>query len=272
MAAREAGVERVGTTQEFVDPLYTLCRRTPVTGSSLGIITVSGGAGVLMADAAAECGFDVPPLPQAALGQRLASGSAVNPVDTTAQAMNDMTLVRDAMRVMMAHDGFDAIIGFFMNWPDSPALGAPLRTAIAEGMANGTDRTVAICMNSGPATVADFERAGMLVFDDPSYAIRALAGSRRLAVALARDRDAVIEIKAAAPLPGEALDEAGAGALLVRAGIPMAPVSVAKGASAAEDAARIAKAFNSPVALKILSPRYRAQIRYRRRSAQSLRR
>lgn len=252
--ARSAGVERVDTTQAFVDLLYTLARKPPVAGERLGILTVSGGAGVLMADAAARTGFALPPMPadaQARLARRVPFGSAVNPIDTTAQAMNDATLVRDATRAMLDEGGYDAVATFFMNWPDSPLLGPPLRAAIAEGMKGHEDRIVAVAMNTGDETRRSFDAAGMLVFDDPSHAIDALAASRRLGQVLASSNVAVPTLPASTSLELHRLDEAQACNLLSEAGVPMTRTVTAR---TLEEIARAAAAFDTPVALKILSP------------------
>jgi acyl-CoA synthetase (NDP forming) len=253
-AARAAGVERVETTQAFVDLLYTLCRRPPVAGNRLGVLTVSGGAGVLMADAASAAGFRLPPMPeaaQAAIAARVPFGSAVNPIDTTAQAMNDPTLVRDATHAMLAEGGYDAVVSFFMNWPDSPLIGPGLRAAIAEGMAGHEERTVAMAMNASDETRRAFDAAGMLVFDDPSHAVVALAASRRIGEALARSGDIGASLPPTVPLPRRSHDEAEAVALLAAAGVPMTDVVTAPTPDAV---AAASTALGRRVALKILSP------------------
>src|SRR5271170_15500 len=53
-ALRRYGVERVETTEQMLDLTYALSRTALPRGNRLGIVTISGGAGVLMADAA-EC-------------------------------------------------------------------------------------------------------------------------------------------------------------------------------------------------------------------------
>ncbi len=253
-AAADAGIERVDTTQAFVDLLYTLSRRPPVAGRDLGIVTVSGGAGVLMADAASEHGFRLPPMPAAAQAKLKAAipfGSATNPVDTTAQAMNDLSLVGLAIGTMLNDAGYDAVVGFFMNWPDSATLGPTLRATIAEAIADHGDRTVAVAMNAGPDTVAAFDRAGLLVFDDPSHAIRALAGSRRIGEALARSATAALPVGRVEPLPTGAIDEHQAAVALSAAGVPMAALTRA---SDPDEVGNAVATLGRPAVLKILSP------------------
>lgn len=252
--ARDAGVARVATTAEFVDLLYTLSRRAPVPGNRLGIVTVSGGAGVLMADAASDHGFNLPPMPEAAqarLKTAIPFGSAVNPVDTTAQAMNDLSLVGQAITAMLDDAGYDAVAGFFMNWPDSPALGPQLRAAITAAIAGRDDRTIAVAMNAGAETVRSFDEAGLLVFDDPSHAIAALGGSRRLGEAMRKPPIAMQwDVAGGLPLPAR-IDEHMAGRLLSAAGVPMAELILAETPDAVGAAI---DAMREPAVLKILSP------------------
>ncbi|MCC5857147.1 MAG: acetate--CoA ligase family protein [Ectothiorhodospiraceae bacterium] len=254
-AIRFAGAERVHTTQAFIDLLYTLSRRPPLGGRRLGVLTMSGGAGVLMADAASDHGLELTPLPEDArawLDERIPFGSAVNPVDTTAQAVNDMNLVRDALRVMLERGGHDAVVSFFMNWPDNPSIGPALKQAIAEGITGFDDRTVAIAINAGDAVKRDFDKAGMLVFEDPSFAVDALAASARIGERL---REPAPQLQALQPAGDDAslagLDEAETAERMRRAGIPMSALEVAGDADAA---AAAADRLGYPVALKILSP------------------
>lgn len=250
---RAAGVERVETTQQFVDLLYTLCRRPPVSGNRLGILTVSGGAGVLMADAASAAGFELPFMPQAAqaaLKRRIPFGSAVNPVDTTAQAMNDPTLMRDAAAAMLNHGGYDAVVCFFMNWPDSPIIGPGLREALEAALVDHTDRTVAIAMNATEETRRSFDAAGLLVFEDPSHAVAALGASRRLGEALARDAVTQPDLPRPDPLPSGPFDEFEAATLLAEGGVTMAPIVEGE---TPEAIAAAAQTLSGPIALKIRS-------------------
>lgn len=92
-ALRSYRVERVDTTDRFLDLTYAVSRARLPRGNRLGIVTISGGAGVLMTDAAAAEGLEVPPLGIAAQRRLLAAnplGSPRNPVDVIGQALNNM--------------------------------------------------------------------------------------------------------------------------------------------------------------------------------------
>ncbi|MDN3516556.1 acetate--CoA ligase family protein [Aquisalimonas lutea] len=254
-AVRFGGAERVHNTQAFIDLIYTLSRRPPLAGRRLGVLTMSGGAGVLMADAAAGHGLELTPLPEDArawLAERIPFGAATNPVDTTAQAVNDMSLVGDALRVMLERGGHDAVVSFFMSWPANPSIGPRLKTAIAEGIEGFDDRTVAIAVNAGAEVKADFDAAGMLVFDDPTFAVDALAASARIGERL---REPVPVLESPREPGGQQdlarLDEAQTAALMRDAGVPM---SDHRTATTPDEAVAAAEALGYPVAVKILSP------------------
>jgi len=82
---------RADTTSEMIDIAYMLSGMRKYgklpSGNKIGIATVSGGAGVMMADAAEEAGLDVAPLPektQKYLKELVPFAGTRNPVDFTA--------------------------------------------------------------------------------------------------------------------------------------------------------------------------------------------
>ena len=82
-------------------------------GDRVAVVTVSGGAGVLMADALAGCGFELPELKEetrTAIARVIpAYGSARNPVDITAQAVHTGGLMR-ALELLHGGGEVDAIV------------------------------------------------------------------------------------------------------------------------------------------------------------------
>ncbi|MGL4285124.1 MAG: acetate--CoA ligase family protein, partial [Phreatobacter sp.] len=80
---RQMGGYRARTTEELIDVVEALARRGPLAGNRLGVLTISGGAGVLMADDAEAAGLVLPVMPaatQARLKAENPLGSFVNPV------------------------------------------------------------------------------------------------------------------------------------------------------------------------------------------------
>lgn len=83
------GVVLVDDTDSLVEAAYTLGTVPRMDGPGVGIITSSGGAGILAADHAERYGLEVHPLDDAtsaAVASRIPEyGAATNPVDLTAQ-------------------------------------------------------------------------------------------------------------------------------------------------------------------------------------------
>lgn len=250
---RQYGVHRATTTEEQIDVAYACARGIFPKGNKLGVVTLSGGAGVLISDSAERNGLDVAPMPEAAqktLKELLPIATVVNPVDTTAQALNDMNLLARNIEVILEQGGYDALIGFFTTVPNTRTLSKPLREAIAAGCARFPDRLIALQMIADPEVVREYERAGFLVFEDSDRAVAALAALSRFGASLSRPADTT-RVEAAAPIGGEALSERAAKELLGKAGIPFLDERLAADAASAGAAA---DAIGYPVVLKIVSP------------------
>ncbi len=216
-------------------------------------MTLSGGAGVLICDAAERHGLDVSPMPEAAqakLQALLPFATVTNPVDTTAQALNDMSLLARNLEVMLEEGGYGSLVGFFTTVPNTRTLSGPLRKAITEGCARFSDRLIVMSMIGDPEVVADYEKSGFLVFEDPERAVVAIAALVGFARAFAGDGEAAPAAAKATALPDRALSEVEAKALLREAGVPFLDERLATSAAAAGEAAQ---ALGFPVAMKIVS-------------------
>jgi acetate---CoA ligase (ADP-forming) len=249
------GVERVDTTERFLDLTYAASRARLPRGNRLGIVTISGGAGVLMADAAEAEGLEVPPLPIAAQHRLLAVnplGSARNPVDVTGQALNNIDLVRQHVAALFEDAIYDCAVGFFTAWPAISNLGPKLQLALREGTQGRAERPMALVILAPADIVQAYEADGFLVFEDPSRAIAALGAMFRLSVRLNAQprRSAPARVPLAGLLPQRRLSEVEAKQLLSQAGISLLPERLVESADAARDAAAT---LGCPVAMKIVS-------------------
>ena len=255
-ALRRFGVARVDTTEQMLDLAYAMTRGRLPRGNRLGIVTISGGAGVLMADAAEREGLAVPPLPEAVQARLLAANPLAaprNPVDITAQAVNDFGLVRDNVAALLEEGEYDCFAGFFTMWPGLGAIGPKLQAALREGSVKRDDRPFALVVIAPPEIAAGYEADGYLLFEDPARAIAALGAMARIAARFAAaPPGAPPPLPAGAqPVPPEKVGEAEAKRLLASAGIALLPERLARSAHAA--AAAFDALGGGPVALKIVS-------------------
>lgn len=250
---RQHGAYRARATEELIDIAYATRRRVYPTGRRLGLVTISGGAGVLMADAAEDYGLDVAPMPEGAqtrLKAALPFASPVNPVDVTAQVFNDMSLIRTNMDLMFAEGGYDAIVAFFTSMAGSPVNAEGLREALVGSARENPDTPIVLSAIAPPEIVADYECDGFLVFEDPTRAVAAVAALTRFGESFARPPLDAAPPRAAEALLAGPMTETRAKEVLAAAGIPMLEERLAPDPEAAADAAA---ELGFPVALKIVS-------------------
>lgn len=252
---KQYGAHRANSTDELVDIAYAACRGILPKGRKLGVVTISGGAGVMIADAAEDHGLDVAAMPahgQAALKAILPFAAVRNPVDVTAQAFNDLGLISQNLQIMLSEGGYDAILAFFTMVASAPMIAEPVRDALRKGLEGHDDTLVALSI-LGPDEIKRFyEDDGILIFEDPSRAVAAIAAlcgfAERFAAVAAGSATALPG--ASEPLPQGPFDESQSKALLAAAGLPVVEEHVV---ASAEAAARAAASIATPLAMKVLS-------------------
>jgi acyl-CoA synthetase (NDP forming) len=222
-------------------------------GNSLGVVTVSGGAGVIISDAAEAAGLAMPEMPteaQTALKAILPFAAPRNPVDVTAQFLNDLSLVDTFLSTMLSAGGYRSVLGFF-TYTAGGAAAPRLREELRRARRSHPDRLFVLCAIASPEQVRGYEEDGFTVFEDPVRAVEAIAAMGRFGEAFARPARKMPPVPQGIALPPANPSEAQAKALLADAGIPAAPEQVATDAQAAVAAART---LGFPVVLKIVSP------------------
>lgn len=250
---REFGVHRVRDVDELLDVAYAATRRIYPVGNTLGVLTLSGGAGVMMSDAAEALGLAMPPMPEeaeAALRGLVPFAATGNPVDCTAQVFNDLSLVGRFAEAVAAEGGYRSLLAFFTQVGGSGGLAPRIQAELAAVRARHPDRLWAVSVIAPPERAAAWEADGFLVFEDPTRAVTALAAMGGFGEAFAAPPPAPVALPDVA-LPEAAPDEAEAKALLAAAGIPAVPERVARDAG---EAVAFAVALGYPVVLKLLSP------------------
>ena len=250
---RQYGAYRARSTEEMLDIAYACRPRTFPTAKRLGLVTISGGAGVLMADAAEDFGIETPPMPEAAqaeLKALLPFASPRNPVDVTAQAFNDMRLVEANMRIMLEQGDYDAILAFWTSVAGTPTIAEKLIAAVTRGVAGFDDRLIVHSLVATQDIVEQYEAQGHLVFEDPTRAVAAIAALMWFGESFARSRRAAPAASALPDLPAGQLGEQAAKAVLAAAGIAVVADRLARTPS---EAAAAAQAFGVPVAMKVAS-------------------
>jgi len=251
---REFGAHRARTTEEMLDVAALATRRIYPAGNTLGVITISGGAGVVIADAAERLGLSMPEMPedaQAELKRLVPFAAPRNPVDCTAQAFNDTSLIGRFTESMVVNGGYSSVLGFFTQVGASPSIAPALRAQMKAVRDRHPDRLYVLSVVAPRERVQEYEADGFTVFEDPTRAAVAIAAMGGFGDSFAAGPSTAPPVVPPPGLPAESPDEAGAKRLLAAAGIATVPEQACR---TADEAAAAASGLGWPVVLKLLSP------------------
>ena len=253
-AFRQFGAYRARDTDEMLDIAYAASFGVFPKSPRVALVSISGGVGVQMADAAVGFGLDVAPLGESAqtrLKAALPYASPRNPVDITAQAFNRVELIADNLGIVFEEDQHDAVVAFFTYVAAADGMIEPIRQAIHAARERRPGCALVLSIVAPPDVVRQYEAVGCPVFEDPTRAVRAVAALHRFSRIFAERADAPAIAPRAASLPDGPLSERQAKRLLADAGVPVVQEELARNP---DEAARIAAAFGGPVAVKLCAP------------------
>ena len=249
----EFNVHRVNTAAELIDVAYLLSFGTLPAGNKLAVATISGGAGVLMADAAADAGLNMPKMPKATqerLKKIIPFAGPQNPVDFTAQVYNEFPTITEYVRAIFEEGGYDSVIAFFSSLLYSDLLTAKLIEALLPVRREFPDRLFIMCAMGPAKNRRKIEKCNIPVLEDPTSAINAIAAVSAIGKGFASKKTkSTIKVKALT-LPRGRLNEVAAKLILAQLGIG-SPKEVLVSTKA--EAISAARDINKPVALKIVS-------------------
>jgi acetate---CoA ligase (ADP-forming) len=251
---RQCGVYRASTMEEFFEVGYAAATRPPPADARVGLVTVSGGVGVLMADHAAARGLDVAPMPehvQRAIKAEVPFAGTRNPLDVTGQVVSDYGLLERSLDLVIQEGGYPSVICFAGSVGRSPVNGPRFAEVFRRLAKQYPDTLLAVSCLSTPAFRQTLHEAGCLHFEEPAHATRAVAALLSFRHAFAAADGRALAMPERRKLPAAPLDEAQALDILESAGIPVVPHRLV---TTADAAAKAAKALGFPVALKIVSP------------------
>ena len=255
---RQFGLVRARNEEHMLDLAEVLANCALPAGTGIGMITQSGGAGVLMADRAEELGLCVPTLSEVTQ-DRLRPvipgfGATGNPVDVTAQFLAEPSILRESVIAVLDDPGVHVAI----VWLQLMETAVDMLVGIFEQIKAQTSKPFVVCWVAAPeAALIALRARGIAVLRGAEPAIDAVAGliryaeARRNWLANAEQRAALrLHAPAFAAMRGPVSSIDGA-RLLGQAGVSLAPHALAQSADAAVAAAG---RLGYPVALKIESP------------------
>lgn len=266
---RQAGVVRAYDEEELLDTvaLFASYQGPLPRGRRIGLVTHSGGAGVLMADRCEELGLAVPELEESTQ-RRLRElvppfAGVANPVDITAQFIAEPRLLEGSLAAVAADPAVDVVV-FYLGVMTGAADDIVARLTAAS---QAIDKPLVVAWAAAPDhAVRALRSAGVPTLPTATRAINGLANFVRYAEMRHRILGRAVEtamlappptaerVRAARPVtprPGQAVPDGLAREVLAAYGARF-PREVL--ATSAADARRAAEAIGYSVALKLVSP------------------
>jgi acetyltransferase len=259
-AMRQSGLIEVDDVEPIVDLAKLFAQGRLPKGNSVGVLSISGGSGVVFADAAVRGGLTLPPFaPQtlAKLQQMIpAFGSPENPADITAALFNDKTLFARTLDVVLQDPGLDQLVVLIASI--SGASAAHSAEVVAAAAAK-TDKPVSVQWSGrqakSEAATKALAAAGVPFVTTPVRLARACAILSRFAAdqrrLLPRTMPGVTTAQSLELPAGPAtLNEAESKAILRAFGVPVAKEIFLP---AGGDAAAAGSTLQPPFAVKVVS-------------------
>ena len=262
------GVLRADSLDELFDLAILAQTRRKPRGRRVQVVSISGAAGILMADVGSEFGLEFSELSPSTKDELKKImppfASIANPMDVTAEAVARPDLLTQAAEVILTDPNVDNLVMFFGIVPGAHEK---LATGMAE-VAQSTDKLVMMTWFPLPRSDIwiNLARAGVPVFSEPTRGIRALG--KMVQCVKARERNLVRHLTPISSPPGfdsaiekildraqnqgrNALSEVEAKTLLKVLGFTVPRGGLAQSAMAARS---LFGSIGGPVALKASSP------------------
>ncbi len=248
---RQFDAYRARNLPELVDAAAAVDPGRYPAGSDVGVLTTSGGVGVMSADDATELGLELPPTPDAAKARFrdvVSMSSPGNPIDTAAAGMTNMDALTEFAEITLRDGGFSSIVIFLAHLGLATERIDFLLPRLIELRKRYPEPIVAIVMLA-PTEIRDaLMAAGYLVYDDASQAVRGIAALARFATAYGRAPARVADQPSMSDAPAPAgASESEARHALSQAGVPVIPERIA---TSADEAVAAAETLGLPVVLK----------------------
>lgn len=172
-AFRRAGVLAVNDIRSLIDIAVALPGSLPVAGPRVGIVSMSGGAGVLISDACGAHGLEVVSLSaatRAALARILpAFAGMANPVDY-GPVYGDIRAIEGCVETVARDAGVDQVIVFVGLSPGLAGVIEPILAAVQKR----SGKPLILAWLGGPAEgIRRCRELGVAAYDEPARAVAA---------------------------------------------------------------------------------------------------
>lgn len=171
------GVLRAGSVNELID-LVAACNAGVVPVSNkVAAVSVSGGGAVMISDAAAKGGLELPEYPKDALAALKEANPFVNdrnPIDISAPSMSNMGITGGHLK-WGTERGQPTMLGYISHIPLVPRTRPDIMHWLRDLPNGHPDQLVAVAGNFHSEDRKELVQAGLAIFDDPTVATQAVA-------------------------------------------------------------------------------------------------
>jgi len=171
----QTGIVRVNSLSDMTSAARLMLMQPPATGRNVGIVTISGGAGVLLADELDEAGFAVPafdPETRARVDAALPGFVAANnPLDVTGGVAGDSSMFENVLTALGTapdHDRFIIFIGLLAS------ISKDLSDSLVTAFSKSGKQVMVVWVGAPKQVVNDLESHGLPVFPDIPEVVRAM--------------------------------------------------------------------------------------------------
>ncbi len=242
---------RAYTMDEFFDIGYAFTSGLFPAGNRVGVVTISGGVGILMSDYAVKLGLDVARLSEAAqakIKEVIPFAGTRNPVDVTGQAVNQHEILEHCLNIMIEEGEYDVIVVYFAGMTSMEFL---LKTGLTRVREKHPTASIILSITMDEEAWEVFDDLNFLIIPDPTRAVRAAAALMQMGQGYAKaERPAPPALATPVDAPAEMPNEVEAKRILAKAGIPVVDERFA---TAANEAGISAAEIGFPVAMKLVS-------------------
>lgn len=254
---RQHNVFAAQSLEELVD-VVAACRagRFPER-PELAVTSGSGGISVIVADASARYGLTLPEAPaetQRKLKELVPYATTRNPVDMATAGMRDMQMTAQVIEMLFEEGNYPSIFTYLSHNGLSPKRMEDLARHLLPVREKFSDRVFGIVANMLPEWRDRFQDQGILVYEEPTRAIAAIAALWRIGRGFSKtdisDKPLSLPDAIHTPQLGEGGEQA-AKRVIASIGIPVVEDRLVRSAAEAVDAAR---ALAKSVVLKVAAP------------------
>ncbi|CAM3488842.1 acetate--CoA ligase family protein [Aeromicrobium ponti] len=259
---QQYGIVRVDDIMELstFPQIFELDKK--IQGKKVAILTNSGGLGVMMVDKCKELGLEIAQFSEETLSKLdtiLPEFAATeNPIDLTAQLLNDKQLLSNAFPILMEDSQIDIILVAFSGIGKGYDI-AGMINDIAKASKEGDKMLAVSWVASEKGVIEAFGEKGIPAFPDPTLMIKGVAKFADYQLRSRRDIENSTVNETAKPISLDSyardssngfLSEYNSKRILKKWSLPVTKEGLA---NSADEAAELANAFGYPVVMKVSS-------------------